>query len=100
MDVLKAAPLESPNAVLHRFLFRILWCSVGVAVGLALFANLREQIWFLACAVLAVSSIGALMDSYRLRHPRANVQLLRVMGGVLIGFGLVAYFSIRSAVVG
>ena len=95
MNILKAALLESPHAVLDRFLFRLLWCSVGAAVALAVLRDVRSQMWFLICAIIGVSSLGAIADSYRLKHPHVSEWRLRLLMAAVIFLTLVAYFHIR-----
>lgn len=68
MNILKAEPLESRRALLDRFLFRLLWCSVGAVVAFAIVTDVRSQIWFLIGAIIAVSSLGAIVDSWRLKQ--------------------------------
>ena len=97
MNIFRAEPLESRHAVLNRFLFRLLWCSVGAAVAFAILRNVRNQMWFLICAVIAISSLGTIVDSYRLKHPQLSVQRPRVLIGVVIGLVFIAYLFMRSS---
>lgn len=91
MNILKAEPLESRRAVLDRFLFRLLWCSVGAAGAFAILANVRDQIWFLIVSIIAVSSLGAIVDSYRLKNPQVSVLRLYILLAVVISLALWAY---------
>ncbi len=95
MKILKAAPLESRHSVLDRFLFRLLWCSAGAVVAFAVLRDVRSQMWFLICAVIGVSSLGAIADSYRLKHPHVNEWRLLLLMAVAILLTLIAYFQIR-----
>ena len=96
MNFWKAAPLETRGAVVDRFLFRFLWCSVGAAVTLAVLRDIRSQIWFLTCAVIGVSSLGAIVDLYRLRHPQVSVRRLRVVLAAVIVLALAAVFLLSG----
>jgi hypothetical protein len=97
LNVLKAMPLEARGAVLGRFLFRLLWCSVTAAVAFAIFPRESFQVWFMIGAIIAVSSLGAIVDSYRLEHPEVSVKLLWVLMAVVIGLACWGYFFIRSS---
>lgn len=97
MSFLKAAPLGSRHAVLDRFVFRLLWCSVGLVVALAILPNVRSQIWFLIGAIIAVSSLGAIVDSYRLQHPQVSMLRLWALMAAVIGLTFWAYFFITAS---
>jgi len=73
MNIWKASPLQSGQDVIARFLFRLLWCSIGLVIGLVLWGDEFSSIWIFIPLTILVPCFGAGLDLYRLKNTKHSV---------------------------
>jgi len=78
MNIWKASPLQSGKDVIARFFFRLLWCSIGLIIGLIFWGDEFSNIWIFIPLTILVPCFGAGLDVYRLRTSKPSVWLIAI----------------------